>query len=203
MPIQLHPDCKARLTAILAEGIPGIQTSHGKFLERLSVMLAIHKAERVIPDKGPVHEQLASYIGEFPIIEFVSDTLSLELTELDNYRADNPSAKLVEIKGYEDPRAVAERLVNQLEALPYRYTITAKLPEQLSALLEKFVTTYELSPTIRLSRHSAQFDTLYPLKSENERRQKRIHARSSWLSMLVIRRGTGMQFTFRSRRTDL
>lgn len=173
MPTNLHPECKARLIDALADGLRGVNTQHGMFIERMSAFISLFVADRVIP-RGKVRDQLVSYVGDYPILEFVSDVLSRELRELDRYHADDPTVKLTDIEGYADTRALAGRLVEQIEALPWQYTLTAALPQALSEALGH-IGEYALSPTVRIVRPDASFAARYPLNSASEKRHARIH----------------------------
>jgi hypothetical protein len=144
MPLQLDQQLKDRLTELLTAAIPAISANHGMFVDRRSGLVELFQAEQALPQHGPLHDRLITYVTDFPLIEFVRDTIGRELWELDKYLADVPSIKLVDIEGYGDPAAVATRLVAHFDSLPWEYEFTFELPEQLSPVLQSTVADYQL-----------------------------------------------------------
>jgi hypothetical protein len=181
MPIELHKACRERLVSAIAEGLPNIRVTHGMFLDQLSSIIALYKADEVIPEHGTLRKNLTEYLDEHPIIEFVSEMLSIQLIEMDRYRADAPTISLTDIDGFGNANETAERSVTQLETLPWEYTLSIDLPKAVSEVWLKFVTEFNLSGSIKLTRPSDQTNTEYPLKSANEVRHRRINWRNGLL----------------------
>jgi hypothetical protein len=164
--IQLHADCRARLIDTIADAIPSIVVTNGKFISYSSTTKLV-TADNVIPTSGPVRDQLTTYINETPVSSFVVDQLESEL-RLKRYQQDRPSVNLTEIGGYEDPKQIAEKLVDKISSLPWQYKLTIRLPQQLVPLLSPGKNNIALSDEIELVRADNTFDKLYPLEPEKQ-----------------------------------
>ena len=164
--IELHADCRARLIEAIADTISSLVVTNGKFINYSSTGKLV-TADKVIPARGPVREQLTTYINETPISTFVVDQLQSELLPK-QYQQDRPLMNLTEVKGYEDPKQVAERLVDQISSLPWQYKLTIRLPQQLVPLLPPGDNNIVLSDEVELVRANDTFQGLYPLEPEKQ-----------------------------------
>jgi hypothetical protein len=110
-------------------------------------------ADNVIPTSGKVRDQLTTYINETPISTFVEDQLRSELL-LQRY-SDIPSVNLTEIGGYEDPKQVAERLVDQISSLPWQYKLTTSYLSNWfrCSFVRRFICCWGASMTTRTCRN--------------------------------------------------
>lgn|SRR5262249_48751162 len=162
--IPLHPDARTRLIQTVADAVASLKATNGMFIDLLSARAELFKVDNVIPSSGEVHDQLTTYIGEYPVSAFITNQLSVELRQLDQFQLDVPSVKLTDIEGYEDPKRVAERLVAQLSSLPWQYNLTIRLPDEVSSLLATD-SKRELDEQIRLTRPDANFRQLFPLET--------------------------------------
>jgi hypothetical protein len=175
MPLDLHRAGRQRLVEALAEGLPKVTTAHGMFLEHSSCFEGLLPAEEVMPTGGKLKARMVAYVDDFPVMDFIMGTLALELRERDKCLNDTPSIRLVDLEGYTDVKGVAELLVERFESLPWQYTLTLPLPDEVSRLLSTFVTELPLSDRMRLVRPTGDFPTRFPLASRDEKRHKRIH----------------------------
>lgn len=180
MTLALNEECKVRLRNALAVGLKDVQVRHGMFLDQDS-LIALLPAEPVLPQHGAARERLNYIFDELPLVDFVSGTISRELSELDEYKADVEREPLVAIQSFSDTAALAERLVAQFDSLPWQYTLTFKLPEPLSSLFEVERPGYDLDPQTRIARPIAGFGEQYPLQPLSERHLKRIYGAGSLL----------------------
>ena len=171
MTIELHPECKKRILEIVTEQLPHVVVSNNMFLERRS-SYRLFLVEDTLPTKGVIKNQLENYIGDFPLFEFLSDTLSKELYENQKYDSDRPSAKLTEIEGYEDSEAVAKRLIESFTTLPWEYTLTIKFENDFGELFCNTIKKVSASDSIQLSCPDEQFKKSFPLTSGNEARDR-------------------------------
>jgi len=130
-------------------------------------------ADRALPQRGPIHDTLLAYVDDYPLLEFILDTLAMELQSAE-YQAEPAKKKLVEIPGYETSVEVAARLINQFEALPNQYRISCPLPKALWACLpsDQNQWTFEMTSS-RLVRSSKELSDLLPLNVEDD--NKRLH----------------------------
>jgi hypothetical protein len=167
MPIDLRNGQKERLLRSLIDALPHIKADHGMFINRKSALiLAI--CDSVLPSEGKLHERLVDYVDEFPVTNFVLDTVGWELWELDQYQSEPASVQLCEIEAYKDPEVVAKRLVDDFLTLPWKYTLSFLLPETLTTLLRADVDEFALSPTVKLVRATDQFAAQFPLTGTSE-----------------------------------
>jgi hypothetical protein len=179
--LAFHPQLRTRLANALAENFPRIRVEKGMFLDYASSVDALAAAEDALPEHGPVKNQLISYVDEYPITEFVRNWLTIELYELDRYRGDSPPHSLLEIPEFADAHALADRMISELESLPWRYTFTLKLPAAASSAFPIPFVEHRFSTNMRLVRAGESFTKEYPLNSDHEGRQKRIHGGGSVL----------------------
>ena len=170
--IELHPKCKTRLIEVLTKGLPKIRAKNGMFIDRLSV-ISIVAVDSVLPESGRVREQL-DYVDELPLTQFVVETLDMELWELDKFDGDRPLVNLFDIQGYSDATAVATRLLDSFQTLPWQYQLTFTLPDEIKMLLEPELYEFRLGPNIGLARPGKTFKERFPLDSGNARRNQDI-----------------------------
>jgi hypothetical protein len=173
MPLQLHEQCKVRLVEVLTKALAEVQAENGMFIDR-STAGVIVAGDAILPRTGKLHEKLLSYIDDFPLTEFVIQTLGRELWELDRYDRERTSVMLPEIEGYTDTAQLAARLVGSFNSLPWTYELTFPLPEHISTLVPSTVMELPLASNVRLVRPSDEFTKLFSLKTEHERRQERL-----------------------------
>jgi hypothetical protein len=183
MPINLHPDCRARLQEALTEALPALTIENGMFPDRRSIGPLLI-ADLALPQTEKVHDQLISYLDEFPLTEFILDTLGQELWELDKYQS-GANPKLTEIEGYHDVERQAGRLLVQFVSLPWHYQITVPLPEALAELLRSEETDVGLSPSIRIVRATEEFSKQFPLETSSDRLNQRLAGGVSMISLLA------------------
>ncbi|MFN3658322.1 MAG: hypothetical protein ACK4UO_13800 [Pseudolabrys sp.] len=179
MALELHESLKERLTNSLIANLPLMEVQNGKYLTPGGRM-HLFEAEAALPDHGPLRDQITAYIDDFPIVTFVSDVLQNELLDLE-YNSEVSSQKLAKIAKYGDASTVAKRLISDFQSLPWRYTLSVKLPSEVSELLSTIVTDEQLSPNLRLLKATSSFAEKYPLNAADKARQTRIHGGVSLL----------------------
>jgi hypothetical protein len=121
MMLQLHPNARARLIELVANGIMSLQTRNGMFVDTASALDLVN-ADNAL-DRA-VRDQLLAYIGDLPLVTFITDLLDDELRTLNQFLVGTPFKKLTDIDGYGDVKQVAERFVTQLVSLPWQYSLT-------------------------------------------------------------------------------
>ena len=161
MPLKLHPNCRTRLLETLAAVVTDLRIKNGRYPVRASARPSLPLAEKVLPDKGSVRDQLTEYIGpDFPLSELVFGLLAEELRRFP-YEPSDDIRPLTAMEGYEDPGQVAQRFVESLESLPRRYTLSVRLPTALIPVLDS-KSQIEISPKIRLVRATPDLLRQYP-----------------------------------------
>ncbi len=116
------------------------------------------------------------------MLDFIGEILGTELRERDDYLGDAPSIKLTRIEGYGNPEAKARSLVDQLDSLPWGYTLSIELPAKINSFFNGLVTEFPLAEHIRLVTRKDNLDERFPLVSEDEKRHKRIHGEGTILT---------------------
>jgi hypothetical protein len=183
MPLDLHANCRERLNKLVASALMDMRAKNGMFIERLSCAKLI-LADFALPQTGKLRDRLVEYIDEFPLAEFVIETIGQELWELDKYLPDQTVA-LGEVVEYADASSAANRLLDEFESLPWQYQVTVTLPEALNSILPPGSDAIELSPAIRIVRPTIAFDADYPLTHANTRRTRQMKGNPGLLSLLM------------------
>src|SRR5262245_2766814 len=172
MSLDLHAKCKARLLEVLVAGLPVIKVNHGKYVDRRSAVILV-LGDQVLPQGGELRDRLIEYIDEFPLTSFIVETLGEEL-DLGEYISDAPPMTLPQIERYADVPALAARLIESFDSLPWTYQLTFALPQALSGLLPSHIDVFPLGPAVRLVRATEKFAQEFPLTAEDKRRQRRL-----------------------------
>jgi len=161
MALGLHPECQGRLREVIAEHLPHIRVTHRMFLDR-STSSMLFLAEPIVPQSGPIRDKLEKYIGEFAAAEFFIEKLSLDLRN-QKYDENSESQPIVELEGYGDATKVAGYLVDELESLPWTYSLTIKLENDFSALVAKAINAFSLSDSTHLVTPNNVFIDAFPI----------------------------------------
>jgi len=196
MPLGIHPDLKSRLIEALQTGLPKILVQNGMFLDRLTSFLGLYAAEDALPDHGSIRNNLLRYVGETPLIDFVTDVLATELLKLDRYTSEVASQRLVEISEYSNVDALAARLAEELDSLPWKYLFSFELPNEIATFLKEVITTdLRLGPNFKIVPSTPDLNTSMPLNAPEEKWHNRIHGGTllfptatdvKWLSYGII-----------------
>src|SRR3990167_3309463 len=101
MPLNIHPDCKNRLKEELAKQLGTIKVNNKSFLDLQSTGGLI-LASNPLPKHGLILERLETYIGEWPLYDFLYGYLSKELHEEQEYDSSVPVCRLTDIEKYTD-----------------------------------------------------------------------------------------------------
>jgi len=168
MPLNIHAKCRKRLHETIAQALPSIEAKNGMFIERRSTAKLV-EADLVLPQTGKLRNRLVEYIDEFPLTDFVTETIGQELFELNRHLPDQTIA-LVDIPEYADAPATADRLLDDFESLPWTYQVSVPLPEALTDMLHPDRELLALSPSIRIVRPTTAFVEEYPLEHPNSKR---------------------------------
>lgn len=186
MTVDLHPSARARITELVSKAIPLLDIEHGKFVKRASEgVVFLILANQALPQRGALHDALLAYVDDdFPLVEFVLDTLAAELRSAE-YETEPAQKKLVAISGYEDADQVATRLIGEFAALPNHYRITFPLPKELWPCLPAGENQWTLEATSsRLVRTSKELSDLLPLTASSEDEKAELSGGSLLSSLL-------------------
>ncbi len=173
MPLGLHPDCQERLKKLIAENLAHVRADNGTFLVFPSTSSLLF-ADEVLPQTGLLHDSLQKLIGEFPIFDFLVDTLSRELYESGTYISEKTGQLLQEFSNYKDLTIVAGRLVNDFESLPWSYLISLELPPIVGNQIRAATISFPLASSLKVVVPDQTTDSMYPLRSGIKKRDERL-----------------------------
>jgi len=180
--LELHEQLKARLIALLTEALPLLEVQNGMFLTWAS-RIALLKSDEALPKHGALRDKLNTYIDmDFPLVAFVYNSLQNELL-IQKY-SDVALQKLTDIENYSDPAAHAARLIDDFQSLPCRYSLSIRLPHEISELFGETVVDEELGANVRLVKATPALAEKFPLNHPDAARQNQIH-RSAALSLFA------------------
>ena len=81
-------------------------------------------------------ESLAKIISDSPASDFIHSRLQDILWQSFDYSQDNRAVKLSTLKGFEDLSVLANRLADELDSLPWHYSVFVRLPFQADCGLQ-------------------------------------------------------------------
>lgn len=171
MSLNLHTKCKARLVDVLSEQIPNIMVSNRMFMDRRSA-IGLFYADEVLPKAGRLKDGIHEYMGELPFFEFAYESLARELSENQEYDSENAKLSISNIEGYEDPRAVATRLVEEFDSLPWEYTFSLPLHKEIAEIIKGNIPSYQISDDLGIYIVDDEFKEKFQLKSGIKGRDK-------------------------------
>ncbi|TCK37989.1 hypothetical protein B0G84_3290 [Paraburkholderia sp. BL8N3] len=183
MPLELREKCLQELRASLVEQLGQAQIHNGNFISLLS-LAGLQSTEDILPKSGPVHERIKSTLGDSPFVEFVYSTLSRELFEAHEFSSEKGRAALSSLSEYADLEALAGRLIETFQSLPWKYAVTVRMPFDLGPRLSN-EGVFEVSEDIRILRGSGAIKAEYPLVSGIEKRDREIAGTANLLSIFV------------------
>jgi len=171
------------LIEFLTDALPKVKVENGKYLDRLTSFLFLYEADRIIPE-GTIQELLIDFLDELPVRRFVSDSLTKELSERAAYSSDAPPKELNKIEGFENEAELARALVERLESLPWKYTLSFEFSAEISSVFNTFIDELPLSPEMRVIASSEKLAEHFPLDIENENHRNRVLGQGGLLSLV-------------------
>lgn len=166
MPIKLNNKYREPLIKAIADGIPKVNVQNGNFADSDTMVGAFFPADDALPQSGPLREELETYLGERPMFNFLTSMVDLELTHKHKWVTESPELALSELDGFKDPEAKARDLVNELESLPWKYTLSIELPPMISLFKADFMRGFSISEGINVSEKKELLDKNFPIKNE-------------------------------------
>ncbi|CDZ32230.1 Hypothetical protein NGAL_HAMBI1145_10010 [Neorhizobium galegae bv. officinalis] len=168
MAISLNDKYRAILLEKLRPLAKEIRYVNGMFLDRQSTYPFL-ELDREVRKRKEVAEHLIESVGENPFYQFVTEHLTLQLR--DNYEFDKDAeGRVADLPHFTKSGDLAQQLLSDFESLPWRYTITFILPENLTSLLPAQIDELAISRSSRLVRVSEELQTAFSLTSGNKRR---------------------------------
>jgi hypothetical protein len=183
MSLGLNRKCRQRLIEKITELLPKVNVQKRMFIDKKSSEILM-LPESILPQQGPIHEQLKQYISETPIYDFVYETLSRELLEYQQYDSKSVTLSLTKIAGYNEPNVIAERLINDFDSLPWEYCLSIKLENDFGELFEKSIKSFSICDSIKLIVPDDNFCKEFPLRSGIEARDQSLSP-GTWLTGLT------------------
>lgn len=115
---------------MLAAQLDKVTVSNGIFLA-LDTVQHLSSVETVLPASGEIYKNIARYVGESPVVDFVSGVLARELSEKYEFSSASERVPLRSLPDYSNLSEISERLIGQFESLPWNYAVTVALPAEL------------------------------------------------------------------------
>lgn len=182
---QLDPKCTARLIAVCSDALEKITVRDGRYLDIASTGW-LFSAENVLPKNGKVREAYENYVGDSPFFEFANDWLAMELAVHCAYVKDAPVVPLLTALGQTTAHELASRIVNDFNALPWRYELTLPLPDELGLALLAEHGPKTFSPDLRVCELDEVFRKERPYSTGSQARDKAITPARTLLGSLMM-----------------
>jgi hypothetical protein len=161
MALDLHPSCRGRLVDALRDVLPSLRVEFGNLLSS-SAFSQLAPVDSVLPDHGPLRDRLAAHIGDFPAATFFFQFLSGEVWR-NQELGDSTPKPLTSIPEYSDAAHTAERIVQAFESLPWRYTLSIRLPQSFCDVFVPHIGEFELSDKLRIVVPDTTFAVRFPI----------------------------------------
>ena len=161
------------MRASLTEQLSHATVNHGMFLTT-ATSLYVYQSQAALPQTGKIQERLQQFVGEMPLVDFVSGVLARELYEGQEFQMGEGPLPLSAIPAYKNVASLADRLVAEFESLPWQYTVTAALPSSFSEIFCRHIENIALSDTISIRGGDGFLSENYPLSSGIEKRDQAI-----------------------------
>jgi len=169
MALGLDSRCKDTLVDALCKILPKVKVIHNTYLDYKTVV-GLAKMDKILPQSGPIYKNLKKYIGDAPLSTFVDEMINRELAETFEYDLKIKGVPLISLTNYNDPKAVALRLIEEFNNLPFNYLISFEFPPPLGeGLREKIEKPFQLSSTMKIILPDGQYDQTYPLNTGKKR----------------------------------
>lgn len=156
----LDPRCEERLIQVVCEALTALKIENGMFIHFPST-LALWSTDEVIPKTGSVRQKLETWIDEWPVYEFVYESISRRLSAC-AYTPDKTEKYLHEIEGFTDIAATARELVEELSSLPWTYCFSFPLPESLGSPLARLIGNRSFGETNEIAKLDSEFKSKFP-----------------------------------------
>ena len=161
MTIKLRPETRKALEPEIAKFLELTTVTNGNVVNVLSSFSVLWEAESLLPKEGPVRKQLNEYVGEHSLAIFIADELR-EQVLTGKYEEGKESEPLLKALGIDDPRPLAQELLNALESLPRSYWATLPLPANLSDFVTRLPPVRSFGSSIRLIHESEMMKAVAP-----------------------------------------
>src|SRR5258705_1665903 len=124
MPLGLHQQCLARLREVITAAIPRLDLQMGAFITPES-FVHLRAADEVLPKSGPARDQLLEFVGDTPASTFIYHRLNRAVLAERAFdeKKETRARKIRSIPGLADPVAIAARVVEEFDSLPWDYSI--------------------------------------------------------------------------------
>jgi hypothetical protein len=176
MATKVHPSARESLIKFLNEKLPLIRLSGGSFLVTDTVY-ELMGIDKLLSNKKSQSAILEQYIGEYPVFQFLNETISSDVRDILEYDSTS-NGPLCEKQPFVEVSRYAESLIERFEQLPWSYTFSFPLPEIFAGFIPDGKSEYVLSETMRIIRVNDAFNTEFPLISPVKLRNERINPTS-------------------------
>ena len=159
--MQVQSPLRARLIQLLTEALPKIGIEKGLFIRAQDALTELEAGEKALD--GKLRQSLSQFISENPFGDFVLGYLNDEVSRVSKYN-DLPHQPLLQLTGFEDPKAAATRIVNEFASLPWDYTFVYPLSLKASSPPDQ---QYSMGSSWSLVCPGANFSKTYPAAADH------------------------------------
>ena len=167
MSLGLHKDCLKRLSEQIAKDLHWLNVKNRMFLENWSISFLRH-IDSTLPKQKPGKDKIEQYVSDTPVSDFVYESLSKELHQEQEYDSEAESASITQLDGYKDSAAVAERLVQAFESLPWEYSLAIKLDNKFGESFAKTLKTFVINDSFAILTPDEDFKNQFPIQTGSE-----------------------------------
>jgi hypothetical protein len=131
--------------------------------------------------KSRYYKDLIKYVGDLPLHTFVSEIIEQDLTESGEYHKDRSyPVFLTTSSAYSDPESSSQRLVGELDSLPWNYVVSFGLPKDAFRNIYQHGVTRTLSDSISIVCPDNSDKDQLPLRSGIEKRDGMLFGGRLW-----------------------
>jgi len=184
MSLELNQRCKERLKEKLLEVLLQVEVENNFYLKPW-VKYYFNSLEIILPQKGPLKDKLEKFIGDNPFSEFVYDYLSKELIKIDKYTANEKEKPLSSIPEFSDTSSLADNIIEAFDSLPWEYSISININNELTELFNKEIKEFSLSNSIKLITPNDTFTKNYPFVTKEGKKSETLENTKGIINVLV------------------
>jgi hypothetical protein len=180
MSLNLHSECKSRLKESVADNLAHARVTNDVFLNPYSTT-KLSSAEVILPT-GKLQKTLNEYISETPLYDFIYESISRDIYENGTYSSNSETFPLSSLTSYRNLQNISNNLVEEFDTLPWSYLISFRLPSDVGIHFRDTVGKYSLSDSMQIVSPDDSYDSILPLQSGIEQRDKILFPRLGLLS---------------------
>lgn len=186
MTIELHKNCQTALKDVLLEALALIQVENNHYLD-FETALGLINGDEKLPKTGRLHDDLERYVGESPFFTFMHSQIYRIVSEVHEYQSDAERKSLALFDEFSNIESASEKLLGELCSLPWEYEVRYELPEVFGSPLRNAAPDFVLDSQTNLFAPSEASDRMFPLHSENSKRNDWLFGPPGLIALPTVR----------------